>query len=568
MDIPMRYERLVKILCLIMLAATVGAILILAAVPPLSRDALTHHLYVPKLYLENGGIYEIPWVEFSYFPMNLDLLYIVPLAFGNDIIPKYIHFSFALLTALLIYLQLKKWYRPIYGWIGSLMFLSIPIVVKLAISVYVDLGLVFFSTLSLTSLVAWMEKPARLKHLIISAVGAGLALGTKYNGLVVCFIIGLAVPMVYQKIQNDSECKREPLYGFAIYRLPAVKLFLLHSMIALLLFSPWALRNAYWTGNPLYPLYNGFFNKIQISEMSSKDRNQEKIREAFRHKKPLDHFSVRRMVYHESWLEIALSPIRIFFQGKDNEPRYFDGKLNPMLLFFPILAFLGWRADQFDLRIAKLLLLGFSLSYLMIVFLTTDLRVRYIAPILPPLIILTICGLHNVIDLFNRRSYAQFLQTGFVIIFISGLFIPAAYYIFNLNKHYFPLDYIGSRIDRDAYIEHFWPEYVALKFINRNLPEDARILSIFGGNRGYYADRKIFFNNQMLEQLLENSHTSKDIAQALKKMQFTHLMINYEMYNQWISSRLTARQRQIALSFFRDDMNLLFRKNSHMIFEL
>ena len=36
------------------------SILILSWVPPVSKDALSHHLAVPKLYLTHGGIYEIP----------------------------------------------------------------------------------------------------------------------------------------------------------------------------------------------------------------------------------------------------------------------------------------------------------------------------------------------------------------------------------------------------------------------------------------------------------------------------------------------------------------------------
>ena len=57
------------------LLAVIVAIVLLGAVPPVSRDALTHHLAVPKLYLSHGGIYEIPSIAFSYYPMNLDLLY-------------------------------------------------------------------------------------------------------------------------------------------------------------------------------------------------------------------------------------------------------------------------------------------------------------------------------------------------------------------------------------------------------------------------------------------------------------------------------------------------------------
>jgi len=77
------------------LALLVAATVFLASVPPVDRDALTHHLFVPKLWLQHGGIYEIPEIPFSYYPMNLDLLYTIPLYFGNDIIPKYIHHLFA-----------------------------------------------------------------------------------------------------------------------------------------------------------------------------------------------------------------------------------------------------------------------------------------------------------------------------------------------------------------------------------------------------------------------------------------------------------------------------------------
>ncbi len=179
------------------LALLIVAIVILSWVPPVSRDALTHHLIVPKLYLQHGGIYEIPSIVFSYFPMNLDLLYMIPLYFGNDIAPKFIHFIFALLTAWLIFSYLRK--RLDLGWalVGGLFFLSLPIIVKLSITVYVDLGLIFFSTASIMSLFKWIENRYQLKFLILSAACCGLALGTKYNGLIVLFILTVFIPFVF-----------------------------------------------------------------------------------------------------------------------------------------------------------------------------------------------------------------------------------------------------------------------------------------------------------------------------------------------------------------------------------
>jgi hypothetical protein len=114
-------KRRLEILIAGVLLVLVFGVLVLSAVPPVSRDALTHHLAVPKLWLKSGNMSEIPTVEFSYYPMNLDLLYFIPLYFGNDIIPKYIHFTFALLTAWLIFVFLKdRTAKTHYGLLGAL----------------------------------------------------------------------------------------------------------------------------------------------------------------------------------------------------------------------------------------------------------------------------------------------------------------------------------------------------------------------------------------------------------------------------------------------------------------
>jgi hypothetical protein len=85
-----------KVILLGLIFVLIAAVLVLSCVPPVSKDELVHHLAVPKLYLKHGGMYEIPFMEFSYYPMNVDLLYLLPLSFGNDIVPKFIHFGFAL----------------------------------------------------------------------------------------------------------------------------------------------------------------------------------------------------------------------------------------------------------------------------------------------------------------------------------------------------------------------------------------------------------------------------------------------------------------------------------------
>ena len=44
---------------------------------------------------------------------------------------------------------------------------------------------------------------------------------------------------------------------------------------------------------------------------------------------------------------------RAFFQGQDDNPKYFDGKLNPFLFFLPFFAFIHLNKDPALLRSEK-----------------------------------------------------------------------------------------------------------------------------------------------------------------------------------------------------------------------
>ena len=368
------------------LALLIVSILALLWVPPVSKDALVHHLAVPKLYLKHGGMYEIPHMKFSYYPMNLDLIYLIPLYFGNDMIPKLIHFAFALLTAWLIFNYLRRRIDSKYALLGVIFFLSLPIIVKLSITVYVDLGLIFFSTASLLFLLKWAESGFRLRFLILSAALCGLAMGTKYNGLITCLLLTFFAGFLYAKYVHGIKFSGLKCVGYG-------SLFLL---VALIFFSPWMVRNYVWTNNPIFPLYDHWFNSHQGME-----------------RERLGFFSVRAVLYGESWWEMALLPIRIFFQGRDGSPQYFDGKLNPFLLFLPFLAFYQMRRDPQTERNEKKIFLNFAVLFFAFAFFSSGLRIRYVSPMIPPLIILSVFGVKRLSEdtkgfksPIHRKSYS------------------------------------------------------------------------------------------------------------------------------------------------------------------
>jgi 4-amino-4-deoxy-L-arabinose transferase-like glycosyltransferase len=550
-------ETIFKILFGFTTIALVVSIVLLASVPPVSRDALTHHLAVPKLYLQHGKMVELPNVPFSYYPMNLDLLYILPLYFGNDIVPKFIHFLFALMTAGLLFGFLKKRLGTLYAMIGSLMFLSTPVIVKLSITVYVDLGLVFFSTAALIYLVKWSEADLSIRHLILSAVFCGLALGTKYNGLVTFFLMTIFVPFIY--IRSKAEQYR--LQG------KTVAYTAIYAIIALLVFSPWMIRNVYWTGNPVYPLYNRFFStNTAVQQNSVPDELKKEIKDRTG---DWGHIAIRRIIFKESWAEIASIPIRIFFQGQDDNPKYFDGKLNPFLLFLPIFAFFPRRKNLPIGNFQRKLLVSFVMLFLMISFLRTSIRIRYILPVLPALIILSSTGLHNLVRMINNSFSPLLRRCGTVSVTTAMLLLFGinATYVVNQFRIVDPLNYLSGRIGREDYISRYRPEYPVMKYANIHLASSDKILGLYLGNRRYYCGREIIFGEDFLTRSTILASSAEDLSNVLTNRGFTHVLAHLDLVKQWVGT-LNERERAIFVAFFNRQLHVLDKNTPYVLFEM
>jgi len=521
--------------------AVIVSISVLASVPPVARDELTHHLTIPKLYLIHGGIYEIPEIIFSYYPMNLELIYAVPLYFHNDIIPKYIHFGFALAATGLIFIYLRRRTNVTYALLGALIFLSTPIIVRLSISAYVDLGLIFFSFASLYYLLRWIENDFQVYLLFLSACFCGLALGTKYNALIFFLLMSSFVAFITSRHHRREGRYYRKVFGFTLFFI----------IISSILFFPWMIRNYFWTQNPIYPLFNSIINPGHP------------VPDTYISKFNL--FYLRKALYGESWIETLLVPIRIFFQGVDDSPRFFDGKLNPFLLILPFFAFFGFSRQIPLYRNEKILFVLFSFLYLVFVFYQHDMRIRYIGPIIPLLVILSVFGINNLLEfkILKSKSINYFL----VCSILSVLFLINGIYLYGQFESMQPLTYISGGIDRDAYIEKFIPEYPVMQHANANLNKNDKILAIYAGDRGYYSNLPIVFNINLLRKCAADMSSPEEVSLELKKKGITHLLINHRLFNYW-ANQYDDREKIILKSFFDHCSKMIFFKNEFGLYEL
>jgi hypothetical protein len=439
--------------------------------------------------------------------------------------------------------------------------------------------LIFFSTATLLQMLRWAETGFPLKRLVLSGIFAGLCLGTKPNGMLSFFFLAAAVPFLFRPDAEESSAqpsdeKQESLRKKTSLR--ALGWCAVFALIALLVHSPWMIRNYIWTGNPVYPMAQAIFTHTGPSPSPARESDTPDASDSQtpdnrgKGASGFGHFAGRKVIFGESLLEILAIPLRVFFQGQDDNPRLFDGRLNPYLLIFPLIAV--WRARAWRgsprIRLEIHLLGAFSLLYLLFAFFLVDMRIRYIAPIIPPLVILSVIGIQEMVGIITSRlsMRLQRLALGAAGVVFLGLLGLNAAYLVDLFGIVDPVSYLRGDISREAYILKHRPEYAAISFANRNLPENARILALFNGNRIYYSDRELVCDNESFRTAVIASRSSADLVRTLKGNGISHLLVRADLFNQWAESQFQAEQKAVLQSFFGDALLRLYQGHGYVLF--
>lgn len=526
------------------------AVIILSMLPPIATDALIHHLAIPKLWLLNGGLYEIKWSVFSYYPMNVDLLYLIPLYFHNDIIPNFIHMSFGIGTSWLIFRYLSNRFNRVAGLLGILVFFSTPIVLRMSTVAYVDLGLVFFTTASILAYLHWRNDGYKEnKWLLLSAIAMGLALGTKYNALIAWFFLSSAIIFFYSR---DTE-----------KQWPAIKYGAIFFLTSLLIFSPWLIKNLILTGNPLFPLFKGFLKTSAGSIANEANTYSMVSGDTY-----MGMFKYRAMLYGENFWETLLIPVRFFFQGQDYSDRYFDGALNPVLIIMVPFAFMN-KSFQKD----KIFFVLFAIFFILMAFFLDQLRIRYILPAIPFLSILTVMGIMNILNWSaGKTKPLRYFYAGALLLFLVILGGKNIIYLNNYFQNLQPIKFIRHMETRDEYLNRHTKSYAAIRYINIHTPKNARIRLVFLAGRGYYLDR-IYeddpsFGMDVVRGLVAAANDDKTFQNYINSLGCTHLLVRTDLYLKYLHDNYSLETKNRLFQQMSRVAEMIYNAHGYAVYRL
>ncbi|MFI5362969.1 MAG: hypothetical protein ACHQ49_13445 [Elusimicrobiota bacterium] len=464
------------------LCALIGLPLLFALwaclVPPHQYDSLVYHLALPQEYLRAGRLYAPDGIVYAHFPQNGEMLFTLALQLGSDVLAQmYVWLATALTIGWL--LTFGRRVTSAAPW-AAVLVATHTAVLSMSSTTYVEPLVMLWTTGALLAFEASDEGRER-GPLLLSALCAGLALGTKYYaGL-------LAVLLVLRLVRRD--------------RLKPAVLF---SAVAGALFAPWLVKNWICVGNPVFPFLYKIFPATRLgwtADLAS------------------GYFGVLTEYGHTDgfWHDVLRLPVLLF-----RNPLRFGGGMD-------VLGDLGWDLTlwlwAFGLLAAarrreKGALAALTALYFAGWF-STGVVLRFLTALAPAMALVGAAG----VALWREKAGAAARALGAAA---AGVMIAAHLFLaLYVHGSFGSASFLLAFENREAFLSKRLEYYPCASYAGGALAPDAKIL-VVGEQRGYYIPRAHLSTTVNAPNLYvrraNEAVSSENLARALRADGFTHLL--------------------------------------------
>lgn len=456
--------------------------LIHALGPAWDYDGLMYHLSGPAIFLASHRIQPNLDIWYINGPFAIEMLFTFGLANGDAIFAKLIHYAFGWLYVAAAVMAARRWLGNREAWLSSVVLLGMPTLPIWAAFAYVDLGWAAFEFLAACSAVRWWQSRSG-RWLILAGLLAGLAMGSKYTG--VAGFVAIACLVAFLARRQGPAYMLRSMSAFA--------------GIALLVASPWYLKNWLWFGNPVYPLYFGG---------PGWDADRLRVYMAY-----LGSFGAGRDF--SDWL---LLPWNIY--ARNSQFGAVMNQIDVPSLLFPLLLLYPLRRAPKPIT----LLLGFAAGRSVLWALGSQ-QTRFLLPAFPAMALATGHLVHRLIRPGPRKMpWHIFLPS--LAVGLSGLTL---FYQAVVMLKYAPHLPVAGWESSHQFLMRIVRDYPAVDFVNRNLPEDSRVLQL-GDGRNFYCPKRCVPDPDHFRWAAQISRSSSaaEFASWMRGQGFTHVLMSWE----------------------------------------
>jgi len=218
--------------------------------PEISFDALWYHLTLPKLYLHEGHLqfFKGGLLYYSAMPQTMEMIYLLGLAFSGQLLARFFHFMFGLLTAVAVFNLAKRFLKLPWALLASFIFYTQLVIGWLSAAAYVDLTRTFLEVVALTSALIWLEK-RKSGWLALCGAIIGIASSVKLISLASALVLFILI------------------LAYSQHKIKDILIFTGELLIAI---GPWLAYGYKKTGILLYPFLTNWFWQTQTAGLGIK----------------------------------------------------------------------------------------------------------------------------------------------------------------------------------------------------------------------------------------------------------------------------------------------------------
>ncbi len=459
-------------------------------VPTRAFDALSYHLEIPLRYLQAGRVLDIPENLYSYTPQLNHMLYGLALGLSGADLAGLINHLFFVLTMAVLWLGFRELFGPSGGaWAAALAALS-PLMLLEAANPGVDWAAAFYTLAALSILTARADDRGMV---LLAGVLAGMAAGCRHQPLAFAIVLPLAAGLL-----DDLMSKRRG----------RIRNWALFAGVAVLVASPWYLRNWIFTGDPLFPLLANLAGKTGAGA-------------GF----------VAGVVGPKSiallW-QWAVLPFRMVF-----DPLSYSMTATVGVQYLVLLPLLGLRGR--NITRSRFLLLWLFLAFL--AWYLNFQTARYAMPII------MVAGLWLGAALAAAAGKRTGLTPVLKITVAAALLVNAGVFI---GLQDYTNRSVGASLGTRSsftYLMETYEPYPAIDYLNRLDPPPGKVLFV-GEMRGFYSrfSREVASHNapNRLLEWIKRGLPHGAVIQELSGAGFTHLLVNRSEWQRMAYRNLNA----------------------------
>lgn len=463
-----------------------------AATPSTFYDQLIYHLGFPSQWLRFGRILTYSREVYSYFPANMGILYAYALAGPGMTAAQGIHWWMgALALGSIARLAQRTFGVGTAGWAVAV-FVTTPSVLRMMTWAGSDLGVAAYGLAGLVMIVRAQDagevRERRLAWLLAGALG-GLAIGCKYIALVTV-VLPAAAAMLLAALADARRA--------GAFRIHATRV-LLWGAGVVLAFAPWAARNLYQTGNPVFPFFDNVLSiGSGVNEPEESAELADKLTPAKRRPATIGEI-------------LTLGTFAPRGEAGAIGPSYLA--LIPVWLLTTLLIRRGRREGQ--LVVAFLAgVAGWCL---------VPPLGRYLVPVLAIAAAGAGASWGLLVSMWPHRTATALRVLGGCVL------LPWAIQTGITPQLITQIGCTFQRASLDESLSRYISYWPAVGWINERLPPRARLLLV-GESRTFFLDRDLIFEDPfrtpLLVELAEKSSSVDDLAQRVGATGATHLMFN------------------------------------------